>query len=175
MRIFVITIILSIVSMSTVTSSLVGQKEEGSAVQQRRMMVGAYAEVTDPDRMERLAAVVEFVQNELVAIASSGNDSLRKYSFSSQVNAHQKFEIAQAFQQVVAGMNYRLLLVVSDQENDNSGRRVYIGAFTVTVYDHFGDLSLTLWGREMELSKALAILKKEKEGVYVLADSDFQE
>ena len=134
--------------------------------QHRMMMVGAFSEIEEPNSHDRLPAVTSFVQTEMLAKRSS-----LTYSFSSKENL--TIELAQAFQQVVAGMNYRLLYLAAQTETDSKSR-TYVGAFTVTVYDRFGDLSVTRWGKEVPLNKALAIQKKEKEGVYELDDSDFQ-
>jgi hypothetical protein len=38
-----------------------------------------------------------------------------------------------------------------------------VGAFSVTVYDHFGTLDVTSWGDEVECGKAKALLENELE------------
>ncbi len=52
----------------------------------------------------------------------------------------------------MAGLNFKLTIEIS--END-----VCVGGFEVTVYDHFGDLSVTHWGEEYSCEK-LNELKK---------------
>ena len=43
--------------------------------------------------------------------------------------------------QIVAGRNYKLTIEVANDDG-------CVGAFDVTIYDHFGELSVTHWGRE---------------------------
>jgi hypothetical protein len=128
-------------------ASLLGS---GQAIYQgRRTMVGAYfpAMVNDP-----------FVQ------------SVADFALSKLTDAHYQFltvpvdtlhsTVVQAQQQVVAGRNYKLLITISNAQD-------CLGAFQVTIYDHFGDLSITQWGEEMTCEQAKAIAE-EKE----LQDSD---
>lgn len=55
--------------------------------------------------------------------------------------------------QVVAGRNYKLLITLSNEET-------CLGAFEVTVYDHFGDLSITHWGPGMTCEQAKAMTEE---------------
>jgi hypothetical protein len=86
-------------------------------------------------------------------------------------------------QQVVAGMNYHLtMVVVVTRRNDNNenetdtnqtntsssssssehirarqpevATQVVVGGFDVVVYDQFGTLSITRWGKELSIQKA---------------------
>ncbi len=47
----------------------------------------------------------------------------------------------------MAGRNYKLIMTVSDSTG-------CLGAFQVTIYDHFGDLSITSFGNEMTCIQA---------------------
>lgn len=43
----------------------------------------------------------------------------------------------------MAGRNYKLTIEIADQDK-------CVGVFDVVIYDHFGELSVTNWGREHE-------------------------
>mmetsp|Transcript_14726 Transcript_14726/g.19581 ORF Transcript_14726/g.19581 Transcript_14726/m.19581 type:complete len:86 (+) Transcript_14726:54-311(+) len=53
-----------------------------------------------------------------------------------------RFVFSLSFYKVVAGMNYKLTLGMIQGEN-------CLGVFKVTVYDRFGDMSVTNWGDEV--------------------------
>lgn len=53
-----------------------------------------------------------------------------------------KIEVPKVRQQVVAGMNYDLTVELHKEES-------CLGAFEVKVYDRFGDLKVTKWGKEV--------------------------
>lgn len=127
-----------------------------------RSMVGAYSEIENIGEHPRLPDVTNFVRAEMISSKTS-----LSYTFAPQVTSDIKLKVAQAFQQVVAGMNYRILFVVVSADNKD------LGAFTATVYDQFGNLSLTRWGKEVDIDKAEALLRKEEQGVYQLTNSDF--
>lgn len=57
--------------------------------------------------------------------------------------------------QVVAGMNYKLVMTISDETS-------CLGAFEVTIYDHFGDLSVTKFGDEMSCDDAKALAEEDE-------------
>jgi hypothetical protein len=107
-------------------------------------MVGGYSLIQDPEENPRLPAVTENVLEQL------GNSP---YSFASVVSGEHSLEIVEAYQQVVAGMNYRLLLLLKD------GSQTAVGAFTVTVYDQFGTFADTTWGDEVSVEEALKKLQ----------------
>lgn len=70
--------------------------------------------------------------------------------------------VLQAAQQVVAGMNYKLTIML---ETAKDSKPLCVGAFDVTIYDHFGDLSVTNWGEEYSCSAAFHFLEgTEEEG-----------
>jgi hypothetical protein len=108
---------------------------------------------------------------QVVAAASFAVSSLAEapYSFASNVSAEKDYNVrvAKAWRQVVAGMNFRLVILVENASGE------YIGSFSVTVYDHFGELSVTKWGKEVEFARAKALL--ETEGRFKDDDDDFNE
>eukprot|EP00429_Kryptoperidinium_foliaceum_P001087 CAMPEP_0176009822 /NCGR_PEP_ID=MMETSP0120_2-20121206/4448_1 /TAXON_ID=160619 /ORGANISM="Kryptoperidinium foliaceum, Strain CCMP 1326" /LENGTH=129 /DNA_ID=CAMNT_0017342629 /DNA_START=211 /DNA_END=600 /DNA_ORIENTATION=+ len=74
-----------------------------------------------------------------------------RYSFS--VSEADVPTVVEASQQVVAGMNFRLTILIR-QEND------CVGAFRATVYNHFGNLSVTEWKDELSCKEGEAILQE---------------
>lgn len=70
---------------------------------------------------------------------------------------------AESSQQVVAGMNFRLTLVVKQNRHCE-------GAFDIDIYNHFGDMSITSWGQEHTCDEAHAIRKEFKKSLLQLAD-----
>jgi hypothetical protein len=111
---------------------------------QRRNMPGGYAH-----------AMVDGPQ--VVTAASFAVSSLSEapYSFASNVSAEAgyKVKVAKAWQQVVAGMNFRLVIVIENAAGE------CIGSFTATVYDRFGELSVTKWGKEVDCARAKGLLE----------------
>ena len=92
--------------------------------------------------------------------------------------------VVRGWQQVVAGLNYKLAIVlvkVPRVEVDDGTKQTastatstartstapewneIVGGFSVTVYDHFGELSVTKWGKEMSLQQAKAMLENVDE------------
>ena len=58
---------------------------------------------------------------------------------------------------MVAGRNYKLIMTVSDSTG-------CLGAFQVTIYDHFGDLSITKFGDEMTCIRAKVLTQDNASG-----------
>jgi hypothetical protein len=75
---------------------------------------------------------------------SSLAEAMPPYSFESDVSSGSGYTVivTRAWQKVVAGVNYRMNIVIED----NSGE--CIGSFIATVYDQFGELSILKWGKE---------------------------
>ncbi len=116
-------VVLSLLSLSTIVDS---------AKPGRKMvagMPGSYNDVVDSED-PRVKAAGQFAFQSL---ATSPYPQLLSAPLSS-------FKIVEASQQVVAGMNYRLKIQVLNNKQE------CVGTFLVTVYDRFGDLSVTEWG-----------------------------
>ena len=68
--------------------------------------------------------------------------------------------------QVVAGLNVRLTVVIRDAKKPHHCQ----GAFDVDIYNHFGTMSITKWGKEHTCAEAKKIkknfkkLRKQKKG-----------
>ena len=135
---------------------------------------------------ERLQGAVDFCLSELTASSSTTTTTTTKnkaaapsYSFlatgedngggGSSSNAL-KGQAVRGYQQVVAGMNYRLVVVVRRQQEQSEGDAEAaddsepIGAFAVTVYVRFdGEMSVTKWGKEVDVAKAMEMLETSAE------------
>jgi hypothetical protein len=86
--------------------------------------------------------------------------------------------VVRGTQQVVAGMNYRLIIVLvrrtnltassatlSNVDTDNNNNNSIVGAFEVVVYDQFGTLSVSKWGKEVSMTDATLLLQQYEEEV----------
>lgn len=81
------------------------------------------------------------------------------YSFAAGLQGRNvTHKIVKAFQQVVAGMNYRFVLMLEDMDTSEC-----LGAFAVTVYDNFGTLQVTAWGQEVSCERAQANLENAED------------
>ena len=103
---------------------------------------GGYSVIMDDNNHPRLQQAAEFALAEAM--------ELQKYSFlttlsttstssSGTSSSLPAFTICQAYQQVVAGMNLRMVIMVQDTDGS------CLGAFATTIYDRFGELSVTDW------------------------------
>ena len=113
---------------------------------ERRTMPGGYA-------------LAQIDSPQVVMAASFAVSSLSEapYSFASNVSAEAGYvvKVAKAWQQVVAGMNFRLVVVVENATGE------CIGSFSVSVYDRFGSLSVTKWGKEVGCAQAEGLLETQ--------------
>jgi hypothetical protein len=109
---------------------------------------------------------------QVVTAASFAVSSLSEapYSFASNVSAEAGYivKVAKAWQQVVAGMNFRLVIVVENATGE------CIGSFSATVYDRFGELSITKWGKEVDCARAKGLLETQGSS-FEDDDEDFNE
>lgn len=131
-----------------------------------RYLVGGYermenAEVEDDDQVHLAAAFAVQALTSTAASSSSSSssesDALPMYGFRTNLPAEipsEYIHIVRAFRQVVAGLNYRMVVALSHDEN-------CYGAFAVTIYDRFGDMSVTQWGQEIECARAMAALEND--------------
>jgi hypothetical protein len=88
----------------------------------------------------------EFCFQALQLTQASPDQQTPNYSFTVTSKSFPK--VIQASQQVVAGMNFRLTILAADDQG------ACLGAFTATVYNRFGDLSVTTWGTEYSCAEA---------------------
>lgn len=110
-----------------------------------RPMAGGYSPVEDLSG-EMVISAAEFAVSQL----STADQS---YSFAKSAGEID-FKIARAYQQVVAGMNYRLVVIIQDPSSGSC-----LGAFAVTVYNQFGKLSVTKWSSEISCEKAVSMME----------------
>eukprot|EP00591_Stephanopyxis_turris_P007855 CAMPEP_0195524348 /NCGR_PEP_ID=MMETSP0794_2-20130614/24119_1 /TAXON_ID=515487 /ORGANISM="Stephanopyxis turris, Strain CCMP 815" /LENGTH=144 /DNA_ID=CAMNT_0040654551 /DNA_START=57 /DNA_END=491 /DNA_ORIENTATION=+ len=104
--------------------------------------LGGYFEADPEDDDVREAATFA------VLTQLEGNSPPGTYSFSvgSEDINNVDIEIIEAREQVVAGINYSLLIAMKMSED-------CVGAFRVTIYDRFGDISVTDWGDEVDCNE----------------------
>lgn len=119
---------------------------------------GGYAPIADL-RSERIGQVAAFAVQSLRSDETDAVVNAAHYSFISQLPTNDDeltIAVVQGSQQVVAGMNYQLTLVLSATSDKDA---TILGAFVVTIYDKFGSLSLTKWGPEVPLQEAKSLLE----------------
>ena len=131
---------------------------------QRRNMAGGYADANISE--ERVVDAAQFAvsalaQKQLEEEDEEGGDGERTtYTFNAIRADEVNLVVLEAQKQVVAGMNYRLTIGVTDRASGEC-----LGGFKCIVYDRFGDLSLSIWGKEVECGEvglAIARLKDEE-------------
>ena len=135
-------LLLLLITTLLLTNTLAMAKDEV-----KRHMVGGYAPIPDLKEKHVLRAA---------QFALSKVDSQASYSF--QVPQDAELTVVDGYRQVVAGMNYQLVLVVTTTKD-----KEFVGAFEVTVYDHFGDLTTTKWGSEKSREEAMIMMDNLKE------------
>ena len=128
---------------------------------QRRNMAGGYADANIGE--ERVVDAAQFAVSALAQkqLEEEGGDGERTtYTFNAIRADEVNLVVLEAQKQVVAGMNYRLTIGVTDRASGEC-----LGGFKCIVYDRFGDLSLSIWGKEVECGEvglAIARLKDEE-------------
>lgn len=119
-------------------------------------MVGGFGEIESPEENPMLRGVTQFVQTKLPVESN-------RYSFDYSNSSEENLRVIKAFQQVVAGMNYRILYALEDSQGKLTG------AFKVQVYDRFGDITVTEWDEEVSVTEVSSILAGQKS----LSSKDF--
>jgi hypothetical protein len=131
----------------TTQSKMQGRKQE----QRRNMMPGGYFPVEDYTD-DRVVNAANMAVSQLTTAATAATVT---YSFAAGLQGRNvTHKIVKAFQQVVAGKNYRFILMLQDADTAEC-----LGAFAVTVYDNFGTLQVTAWGQEVSCERAKANLE----------------
>lgn len=124
-----------------------------SSTSAMRKLLGGWSStsVDDPSITE----AAEFCFQSLIETAQE-----RDYSFAPQTDPSlHRLKVIQASQQVVAGLNIRLTMMVVEKSGDDK----CLGAFSAKIYDHFGDYSVTEWGEEITCAQAKTILEEASE------------
>ena len=125
-----------------------------------RNMVGGYA---DADIGEE--RVVDAAKFAVLALAEKqqleqegGDDGDRTYTFdaAAAIGADEvNVIVLEAQKQVVAGMNYRLSIGLTDKTSGEC-----LGGFKCIVYDRFGDMQISIWGQEIACGE-IGIIRAE--------------
>jgi len=131
--------------------------------QRNMILVGGYSPVDDKED-SRVTNAAKFA---LTSLFDGDDKTVEKYSFHSTLTSNNKknqqnydVEVVRGYDQVVAGMNYKLILRVVDNSQSASS---CVGGLAVTVYDHFGDLSVTTYGKEFSCQELNALDQNESE------------
>ena len=134
--------------------------------QEQRVIVGGYSPVQDLG-LHGLLAAADFAFTELMNTSNSDALPTLEYSFlplvrystDGEEEGHDyEIRIIDASQQVVSGMNYKMTIMIEGTQRGTESDCV--GSFSVTVYDHFGQYSVTRWGPEVACERTLEILKE---------------
>jgi hypothetical protein len=153
MKVFLSHLFLFFVSLSFSSTSATLDKPQ---LMQRRNMPGGYSPVQD--------LTDEGVQSSAAFAVSKLSEATESYSFlpqlqqSTESTSSPKMKVAKAYQQVVAGMNYRMVIMLEDPQTGSC-----LGAFAATVYNRFGDLSVSKWSKEVSCEKARAMIESAEE------------
>ena len=140
-------------AFSTIQGFEEGDQLANMLQQQSQPLAGGWAESKLDDPMVLEAA--DFLFRTLLEQPSSRYSFLHATTTTKPASSPANAVVIQASQQVVAGMNFQLTLLVqssSDQE--------CMGAFTATVYNRFGDLSVTDWREELTCAQAKIIIER---------------
>jgi len=153
------------------TATMMANREEAH----RTVLAGGYAPVKDL-KSDRLRKVVDFCMSALVSGEKDDRAASPPYSFLSSVSTPLTGQVVEAEQQVVAGMNYRMVVLVRSDSDGDAGADASgseqgdaaaasepVGAFRVTVYDRFGDMSVTKWDEEVSVDDAMKMLVESAE------------
>jgi hypothetical protein len=117
--------------------------------QEQPMMAGGYS-IVDDLRAPSVNSAAIFAVEKL-------NEATKTYSFASSMpSGDPTVKVVKAYRQVVAGMNYKLVVLIEDSPGQ------YVGSFAATVWDQFGALSVTNWGQELT-EEEVNLLRKGQE------------
>jgi hypothetical protein len=144
-------------------------------------LIGGFSAVDSGSNADGMQDSVQnaakFAVDTLLGLGSSGAGSPKPpvYSFMKDDSWQKQpwsAEVVQAWSQVVAGMNYRMIVKISSAR--------CIGVMAVTVYDHFGTQSVTYWGprdiscAEIELLQQDVELNKKQQEISKLYTEYFE-
>ena len=127
------------------------ETETQTETEEVRTLVGGYQELADP--MD-----VPFIRESADLVFETLKDE-QPFGFASTASS---YRIVEAEQQVVAGLNYKLTMIFGDRpiDSNNSVEKKEgncVGGCRVIVYNHFGDLSITEWSKELSCEEILAM------------------
>jgi len=117
---------------------------------QHRNMVGGYADAAISE--ERVVDAAKFAvsalaeKQRLEQEGGDGGDKTYAFDAAAAIRADEvNVIVLEAQKQVVAGMNYRLTIGLTDRTSGHC-----LGGFKCIVYDRFGDLQVSIWGDEVQ-------------------------
>lgn len=119
-----------------------------------RHVLGGYSDAGV--RSERIVAAARYAVAALQKGVDGAPPAIGLYSFSEIDTDGLDVVVLEAQQQVVAGMNYRIKVGLTDSHGK------CLGAFKVIVYDQFGDLSVSQWGEEVPCGEMELTIEAER-------------
>jgi hypothetical protein len=119
--------------------------------------LGGYSTVTNFNDDPMTVEAAKFVLSSLQQQDSTNSNSM-PYEFfgTTKAKAITTYQIIEVSQQVVAGMNIKLTMLFQDDESN------CVGACNVVVYNHFGEMSVTSWNKQISCEEAETRLAEEK-------------
>mmetsp|Transcript_622 Transcript_622/g.1280 ORF Transcript_622/g.1280 Transcript_622/m.1280 type:complete len:255 (+) Transcript_622:226-990(+) len=102
-------------------------------------VVGGFSPVPDFEKNAMITKAATFVLEEARNPSCTYSIGLSSSQDAADIST---VRVVEASQQVVAGLNIRLMLAFEDAKG------VCLGGCTVVVYNHFGDLTITNWSEE---------------------------
>ena len=148
---------LTLLSENVVTAK---EQQRQSQEQEDHPLMGGYKKVkdlNDPTITEAAEYVLQVLQGKQttdVVVPSS-------YKFATtslqEQDAIKDYKVIHAWEQVVAGLNIQLTIAFQNSDDE------CVGGCSVTVYNHFGELSVTNWNKQVTCDEANALMMEEKE------------
>uniref|UniRef100_A0A7S0AHZ9 Cystatin domain-containing protein n=1 Tax=Minutocellus polymorphus TaxID=265543 RepID=A0A7S0AHZ9_9STRA len=127
---------------------------------QRRNMVGGYADAAISE--ERVVDAAKFAvsalaqKQRLEEEEEGGGERTYTFNAAAAIRADEvNVVVLEAQKQVVAGMNYRLTIGLTDRTSGEC-----LGGFKCIVYDRFGEMQVSLWGNQVECGE-VGLIKAE--------------
>jgi hypothetical protein len=171
--------LLLFIAVVSLAVTVIAMAEDWPIVEQKQQRAGGYSAIPDLTD-ERVRKAAYFAVNTLQQQSTTDTN---RFPFQSELAdaPDLRVTVARGSRQVVAGMNYKLVLVVSQPSATSNEKTVaeeveddtIVGGFGVTVYDHFGKLSVTKWGEELTKDQAKAMMENMHD--FGVEDSDLGE
>lgn len=150
-RLFQLSILLGITIILQFPVPTVMAQINNSGSKRSMKLAGGWrdAKVSDPDVLEAAAFCLQSLQTQ-----SLDSDQMKPdYSF--LPTSASTLKIIQATKQVVAGINYALTVMVLESNT-------CVGVFKATVYNRFGELSVTKWSEEITCTEGTLMVETDQ-------------
>jgi hypothetical protein len=138
------------------TTTTKEQERQRQVQEEDHPLMGGFKEVkdlNDPIITEAAGFVLQVLLGEQttdIAVPSS-------YTFAKPPSSISDYKIIHAWEQVVAGLNIQLTMAFQNSNDD------CVGGCSVTIYNHFGELSVTNWNKQVTCGEAKALMVEEEQ------------